>query len=243
MKPSSAPADSANPPALTRIYAWFAALAADDMSLMQDLLTHGLPVDALHPLRHTTALMEATRLGRASAVAWLLQQGAAPVSLCGLPRGTPLHLAIKRHHWEIAEMLVAHTPTCRVLDGYSRTPLHTLAMDMPEDPADTARALRLASRLVEKHCPADTLDHEGITALHYSVINDYAPLTKLLLELGANANIRTPDAQVSPLIIAALEKNIQLAQLLLQHGADPHLQTQDGATAYSIMPGLAQLQP
>ena len=46
---------------------------------------------------------------------------------------------------------------------------------------------------------------------------------------------------MSPLTIAALEKNVTLAQLLLQHGANPQLPTKEGSTAYSIMPSLKRL--
>jgi hypothetical protein len=54
--------------AYTRIYAWFTAVMNDDTPLMADLMAHGFPVDTPHPLRHSTALMEATRLGRAEMV-------------------------------------------------------------------------------------------------------------------------------------------------------------------------------
>lgn len=228
-------------PALTRVYAWFSAIVADDLSLMEDLFTHGLPVDVPHPLRHTTALMEATRLGRTTLVTWLVSHGAAPTFLCGLPRGTPLHCALKRHHWDIADALVDAAEHCGVTDHYSRTPLHALAMDMPEEPTGLHRALLLAESMLQKSVPPDALDHEGITALHYSIINDMAPLAHLLLQHGANPNIITPDTHVSPLIIAALEKNTTLARLLLQRGANPLLPTKDGSTAYSIMPGLQRL--
>ncbi len=228
-------------PALTRVYAWFSAIVADDLSLMEDLYTHGLPVDVPHPLRHTTALMEATRLGRTTLVPWLLSRGAAPTFLCGLPRGTPLHCALKRHHWDIADELCEAAGHCGVTDHYSRTPLHALAMDMPEDPAGIHRALRLAECMLRKAVPPDALDHEGITALHYCIINDMAPLAHLLLQHGANANVITPDTHVSPLIIAALEKNTTLARLLLQFGANPSQPTKDGSTAFSIMPSLKRL--
>ena len=59
-----------NSSALTRIYAWFAAVTTDDTVLLSDLLAHGMPIDTPHPLRHSTALMEATRLGRAEMVQW-----------------------------------------------------------------------------------------------------------------------------------------------------------------------------
>lgn len=227
--------------ALPRIYAWFSAIIANDIALMEDLLAHGLPVDVPHPLRHTTALMEATRLGRTTLVSWLLSRGAAPAFLCGLPRGTPLHCAVKRRHWDIADALVAHLDNCGSVDNYSRTPLHALSMDMPEEPNELLCALKLARILITKGCQLDALDHEGITALHYCVINDYVPLAQLLLEAGANPNALTPDTHVSPLTIAALEKNVTLAQLLLQHGANPQLPTKEGSTAYSIMPSLKRL--
>ncbi len=102
--------------------------------------------------------------------------------LCGLPRGTALHCALKRHRWDIAELLVAATPSCGAADHYSRSPLHALAMDMPDDAESIRRALLIATALIPKGCQMNALDHEGITALHYCVINDCAPLAHLLLE-------------------------------------------------------------
>lgn len=228
-------------PQLSRVYAWFSAIVTEDTAVMEDLLLHGLDVDVPHPLRHTTALMEATRLGRTALVQWLLTRGAAPAFLCGLPRGTPLHCALRRHDWNIARILISATPNCGMVDGYGRTPLHVLSTDMPDADYSVAQALELASRLIDRDCHLDALDHEGITALHYCVINDFTPLAHLLLACGANPNALTPDTSVSPLTIAALEKNTTLAQLLLEHGADPKLPTKDGSTPLSIMPGLQRL--
>lgn len=234
------PSNVTVPPALTRLYSWFSAIVAEDYALLDDLLAHGLPVDVPHPLRHTTALMEATRLGRTDLVAWLLSQGAAPAFLCGLPRGTPLHCALRRHHWDIAQLLIEASAGCGEVDHYSRTPLHLISMDMPEE-SDMQASLNIAEALLKKGCQMDALDHEGITALHYCVINDYAALATLLLVNGANPNILTPDTHVSPLTIAALEKNVMIAQLLLQHGANPNLPTKEGSTAFTIMPSLKRL--
>lgn len=230
-------------PILTRTYAWFSALAAEDMILMDDLLIHGLPVDTAHPLRHTTALMEATRRGRTSLVQWLLTRGAAPAFLCGIPRGTPMHCAVRYHQFEVARMLLESTLQVGVLDAHSRTPLHVLSMDMPEDEPESLMGVRVARELIDKGCPLDALDDEGITALHYSVINGYSVLTQLLLERGANPNIQSPDSGVSPLAIAALEKNVPLAQILLEYGANPHLARKDGSTPVSIMPSMKRLLP
>lgn len=227
------------PPALSRAYAWFAAVQADDTELLSDLLLHGVSIDTLHPLRHSTALMEATRLGRTRLVQWLIEQGAAPAFLCGLPMRTALHCAIRRHHWEIAKMLATKMPSCAVMDVYGATPLHALASESVSCDSETI-LIGLTSLFVEKSCPLDALDHEGTTALHHAVLNDAMPLAKSLLNFGANPNALIPDSKVSPLTIAALEKNVPMAKLLLQHGANPHVRTREGTSPLSIFPSMGR---
>ena len=234
------PSSPMPPAALPRIYAWFSAMMLDDMALMQDLLMHGLPVDVSHPLRHTTALMEATRLGRTAMVEWLLAHGAAPALLSGFPKGTPLHCALRCKQWDIAEILVNACDAPGVIDGYGRTPLHAACMDML-DQKETLLAMNIINLLVGKGCPLDGLDNEGITALHHTVLNDNAILTELLLVHGANPNIQTPDTLAGALMIAAVEKNMPIASLLLTHGANPYLHNKDGITPMMLLPTMDRL--
>lgn len=228
-------------PALPRIYAWFAALVEGDTALMTDLLAHGLPVDVQHPLRRTTALMEATRLGRATLVSWLIERGASPAFLCGMPKGTPLHCAVRCQHWAIACTLLNYMVVASMVDGYGRTPLHLLCMELLDESA-TAPAVTIAEWIIDKGCPLDALDQEGITALHYCVINEHGRLAGLLLARGASPNVLTPDNLVSPLTIAALEKNLAMSSLLIEHGADPNLATRDGTTPAMLMPRLGRMR-
>lgn len=227
------------PPALSRAYAWFAAVQADDTTLMRDLLLHGVSIDTLHPLRHSTALMEATRLGRTRLVQWLVEQGAAPAFLCGLPMRTALHCAIRRHHWEIAKMLATAMPSCAVMDVYGATPLHALSSESASCDSENI-LLGLTELFIDRSCPLDALDHEGTTALHHAVLNDATPLVKRLLSRGANPNALIPDSKVSPLTIAALEKNVPMAKLLLQNGANPHVRTREGTSPLSIFPSMGR---
>jgi Ankyrin repeats (3 copies) len=230
----------AKPSAITRVHAWFSAISTHDTALLNDLLAHGMPMDTLHPLRHHTALMEATRLGRAATVRWLIEQGAAPAFLCGTPASTALHYAIRRRQWEIAAILADTMESCAIIDTYGATPLHTLCAEsyLHEPSIDM---LALAGVFMLKNCPLDALDHEGTTALHHCVINEQAVLAQALLGAGANPNALIPDSHVSPLVIAALEKNMPMAKLLLHHGADPHVRTLEGVTACTIYPALAEL--
>ncbi len=227
-------------PPLPRIYAWFSAVVSNDLELLSDLLVHGVPIDIPHPLRHSTALMEATRRGHAATVQWLLERGATPAFLCGTPLGTSLHCALRRHHWEIATILADAMHTCAVIDAYGATPLHVLCNES-YNARDTHRILILANHFIEKGCPINVLDHEGTTALHHCVINDLHALAEMLLSRGANPNALIPDSQVSPLTIAALEKNLAMGQLLIHYGADPHMRTREGSTPVSIHPPIEQM--
>ncbi len=231
---------SSKQPAYARIYAWFSAMANDDTDLLDDLLAYGFPIDTPHPLRHSTALMEATRLGRANMVQWLLDHGAAPAFLCGFPVGTSLHCAIRRHHWDVATILANAMDSCALMDAYNATPLHILCAEVPH-PSQAASMFNLARLLIEKNCPLDALDHDGTTALHHCVINGHEELAAKLLHRGANPNALIPDSHVSPLTIAALEKNHSMAKLLLAHGADPQLRTLEGSSALSICSAIEHL--
>lgn len=235
--PSSVPQMAEQTPALPRVYAWFNAVNTSDLSLLADLTIHGVPIDILHPLRHTTALMEATRRSCTVTVEWLLAKGAAPAFLCGLPKGSALHCALRRRHWAAAVLLLTAMDNTAILDAYGLTPLHALCVDtIPRE--ELSAALGIAETLLRKGCPLNALDHEGITALHHCILNDAAELAELLLSHGANANALIPDSWVSPLMIAALEKNTAIAALLMRYGADPHLKTRDGMSPVEIFPAI-----
>lgn len=127
--------------------------------------------------------------------------------------------------------------TTAVIDAYGFTPLHALCVETISR-YDLDKSIALAETLITKGCPLDALDHEGITALHHCVINEMPELTELLLTHGANPNALIPDTWVSPLMIAALEKNLNLANLLMRYGADPYLKTREGSSPIGTYPAL-----
>lgn len=227
---------------VSRIYAWFTAVATADWNEMQNLLSRGLSVDVSHPLRQTTALMEATRQGRPRTVEWLLHYGAAPALLAGLRATSALHIAIKMQQWEIAERLAILAPTATICDHAGRTPLHMLSMTLGGDSRTERALVKLADILIEKGAGLDALDNEGISALHYCIVNDLNGMAERLLVHGANPNIMSPESKVTPLTIAALEHQRELVALLLRYGASASHATINEKTALELIPELQQIQ-
>jgi ankyrin repeat protein len=233
------------PPSATevsRIYTWFTAVATADWNEMQNLLTGGLCVDVSHPLRQTTALMEATRQGRSRTVEWLLHHGAAPALLAGLRATSALHIAIKMQQWEIAERLAINAPSATICDHAGRTPLHMLSMTLGGDTRSERVLVKLVDILVEKGAGLDALDGEGISALHYCIVNDLNGMAERLLVHGANPNIMSPESKVTPLTIAMLENQRELIALLLRHGASANHATADGTPPRQLAAELQKLQ-
>jgi len=81
------------------------------------------------------------------------------------------------------------------------------------------------NKLLEKG--VDKRDSWGFTALHYAVRHDHVHVCKLLLENGANPNLRTNCLKTTALHRAVdvnvLNRCDELVDLLLKYGADPNL--------------------
>jgi len=69
----------------------------------------------------------------------------------------------------------------------------------------------------------------GLTALHYAARDGQAEAAHLLLDAGAEVNQVTEGDHTSPLLIAIINGNYDLAMELLERGADPNLASDDGA--------------
>ena len=222
----------------SKVYAWFSAINTSDWNKMRSLHDDGLPIDVSHPLRQTTALMEATRQGRAKVVEWLLHHGAAPVFLTGTRATTALHIALKMQYWAIADRLLLASPSATACDYAGHTPLHMLCANSIIEPRNISFILKLAEVMIMKGCRIDALDNEGISALHYCVINNLDALVQLLLDHGANANIMSPESKVTPLTIAVLERQHTMIELLIRYGANPNIRMQDGKRPIEMMPEI-----
>ena len=68
----------------------------------------------------------------------------------------------------------------------------------------------------------------GFNALHYAARDGQFATAKALLAAGAEINQVTDGDQSSPLLIALINGNYDLAMMLLEHGADANLASEDG---------------
>jgi len=69
---------------------------------------------------------------------------------------------------------------------------------------------------------------KGVSALHCAVTNGHVEMLRLLLESGANANIRGQTYQRTPIFMAGEAGNEEMVSLLLHYGAKLNLTDQYG---------------
>ena len=76
----------------------------------------------------------------------------------------------------------------------------------------------------------------GLTALHFAARQGSVASVKALVEAGADVNQVSPADDASPMLIAAINGQFDIAKYLLEKGGDPNLGTAAGATPlYSVL--------
>jgi ankyrin repeat protein len=68
----------------------------------------------------------------------------------------------------------------------------------------------------------------GLTALHYAARDGYSDAVAMLLDAKTDVNTRSAGDLSTPLVIAAVNGNYDIAMTLLDRGADPNLPNDDG---------------
>lgn len=76
----------------------------------------------------------------------------------------------------------------------------------------------------------------GLTALHYAARDGRVEAARLLLEAGADLDHRTGGDRSTPMLVAIINGNYDLAMEFLARGADPNLASEDGvAPLYAVL--------
>lgn len=89
-----------------------------------------------------------------------------------------------------------------------------------------------ASELIKQGADVNDRDYAGNTALHDAALKGHIDIVRLLLDNGAEIDIRSGVTDLdTPLIDAASHGHVDIVKLLLDRGADPRIYNAQGKTA------------
>ena len=172
-----------------------------------------------------TALHYATLCGFLTIVKFLVVEHSQEVYARGFFTGlTPLHLASREGHMEIARFLVERGADARAQDNYWTTPLHL---------ASGRGHLEVARFLVE--CGADprAQDNYWITPLHQASEQGHLEVARFLIDRGADPRALN-NGWITPLHLASHLGHLEVARFLVECGADTRAEDGDGQTPLGL---------
>ncbi|KAM5458526.1 hypothetical protein MaudCBS49596_000440 [Microsporum audouinii] len=174
------------------------------------LLRHGV-----NPRSHLkdgyTCLHAASRSGETHIMEQLLDAG-VPADITMDGGWTPLHISVRYNQLEATQLLLARgaSPAAPRDDGY--LPLHTAA---------TFSCPRLLGLLLSNQLDLEILLEAGPEPVICCAIRGEFPQNiSLLIERGANKDVRCDTDGLTPLHIAAICDRLDAIKILLGHGAD-----------------------
>jgi ankyrin repeat protein len=145
---------------------------------------------------------------------------------------TPLHLAIRRNRFKLAEILLEHGADAKAENREIQTPLHILS---ESDIKDEGEVLNLALLLLKHGAEVTKRDKDNETPLHLAIRWDWVKLAGILLEHGADSIAENNKGQTPFHILSEGHINdggdiLNLVLLLLKHGAAVNSRTKNRHT-------------
>ena len=180
------------------------------------LLEKGAEPDAQNN-QGNAALHFCAKKGYLDICGMLLDSGAS-TEIKNLQGIAPLHEAAREDHPEVCGLLIEKGADVNVTDLQGGTPLHKAA--------DRGH-VEVARLLIDKGAELNRIAFIGGSPLHQS---EGCAMTRLLLDAGADPNLREPKANDTPLHSLALRGNAQCCGLLLDRGADVNATNMVGFT-------------
>ena len=205
----------------TGVTALHFAAEADDAEAVNALIEHGANVDARDSFSSRTPLMFAAVRNAAESMQALASGGA------NLSATTAV-----KNYVEIAEANTAERD--------QRTRVRKAAEE-PDPDAEEEKPRTTPSQTTPAEEPADpnvpkllsSMEQIGLqggfAALHFAAREGHQAAARVLVEAGADVNQLTAGDESSPLLVAVINGNYDLARNLIDAGGDPNLVSDDGA--------------
>ncbi len=224
----------------------------DDADMIKLLVASHANINA-RDRTETTPLFPAVVNGRSKAVVALLEAKADPNVVRtskDRERWTPLHYAAEKGKVEIVEALLQHGANPDAQTGYSPqspqfpgspqnrsdltgvTPLYLATLN---NQADSVKLL-LAHK-ADPNLPAK----DTATPLIRAIWNRNVPIATMLLDHGADVNVRGDWNGMTPLHFAVQFTSLDLVEAILAHQPDMNAMDNNGATALDYARGKAEL--
>ena len=224
----------------TGVTAMHFAADADAPGVVTALVAHGGDVNARDGFSERTPMMFAAVRGADSAVRALLDAGADASLVTAIKDYEALDQSLRAEQRQRARVRAAaeepeeeeEQPEApgqgrEPARGQPRTPAQPApAGATPDEPAaepdpePPVKALSSAQQIGKQG---------GFAPLHYAAREGHRSTAGLLLDGGADLDQPTVGDQTSPMLVAVINGNYDLARDLLERGADPNLVSDDGA--------------
>jgi ankyrin repeat protein len=207
-----------NHPTSTGTTALMFASASGHVQAVKQLVAHKADVNAKERANDQTALMFAAAADRSEVVKVLLEVGADAAQTSKVTDVAALVSPEESLQDEIRDAQQKNENATPSLNAGGRT-IKTIVD--PDQVPGVERGYRY-NELIGKQ--------GGLTALHFAVRQGSVDSVTALLAAGADVNARTPSDGTTPLLMATINGQFDLAMLLLERGADPTLSSEAGAT-------------
>jgi ankyrin repeat protein len=151
---------------------------------------------------------------------------------CFTSRVTPLHLAVKRGHVDVARFLIEGGADVDAQDMKRLTPLH-LALQEGQ--------LEIARFLIDRGADVNAQDICSFTPLHLASREGQLEVACFLIDNGADVNAWGIDS-FTPLHLALREGQLEVARFLIDNGADVNTRGIDSFTPLHLALREGQLE-
>ncbi len=124
-------------------------------------------------------LMNSSKGENIQQITELIEAGANINAVTTVQKETPLHIAVRYGHKEVAELLLDRGANVNAVERRKWTPLHT---------AVKSGKMEVAELLLDRGANVNAVDNLDMTPLHFALKYNREELVRLLLDRGANVN-------------------------------------------------------